>query len=121
MSEPLPLVSVVVPVLDEAEGVGRTLAGLQALRGAGGEVIVVDGGSRDATRAIAAPLADLVIDAPRGRALQMNAGARAARGALLVFLHADTVPPADALEGLAARLDASGGSWGPFDGTIDAA
>jgi rSAM/selenodomain-associated transferase 2 len=121
MSESLSLVSVVVPVLDEAEGIGRTLAGLQALRDAGGEVIVVDGGSRDATRAIALPLADRVIDAPRGRALQMNAGARVARGALLVFLHADTVLPAGALEGLGARLEASGRSWGRFDVSIDAA
>ena len=118
MSEFLPFVSVVVPVLDEAEGVAGTLAGLQALRAAGGEVIVVDGGSRDATRAIASALADRVIDAPRGRALQMNAGARVARGALLVFLHADTVPPAGALEGLAARLEASGRSWGRFDVSI---
>ena len=121
MSASVPFVSVVVPVLDEAEVVGRTLAGLQALRASGGEVIVVDGGSRDATRAIAATLADRVIDAPRGRALQMNAGARAARGAILVFLHADTVPPAGALEGLAARLEASGRSWGRFDVSIDAA
>jgi rSAM/selenodomain-associated transferase 2 len=121
MSESLPFVSVVVPVLDEAEGVAGTLAGLQALRDAGGEVIVVDGGSRDATRAIAAPLADRVIDAPRGRALQMNAGARVARGALLVFLHADTVLPAGALEGLPARLEASGRSWGRFDVSIDGA
>jgi rSAM/selenodomain-associated transferase 2 len=121
MSEPLPFVSVVVPVLDEAEGIGRALAGLQALRDAGGEVIVVDGGSRDATRAIALPLADRVIDAPRGRALQMNAGARVACGALLVFLHADTVLPAGALEGLGARLEASGRSWGRFDVSIDAA
>ncbi|HEX7465162.1 MAG TPA: glycosyltransferase family 2 protein, partial [Usitatibacter sp.] len=121
MSESLPFVSVVVPVLDEAEGIGRALAGLQALRDAGGEVIVVDGGSRDATRAIASSLADRVIDAPRGRALQMNAGARAARGPLLVFLHADTVPPEGALEGLGARLEASGRSWGRFDVSIDAA
>ena len=68
MSETLPSVSVVVPVLDEALGLAASLAGLQALRGAGAEVIVVDGGSRDATREIAAPLADRLIDAPRGRA-----------------------------------------------------
>ena len=80
MSAPLPLVSVVMPVLDEVAVVASSLAGLQALRAAGGEVIVVDGGSRDATRSIAAPLADRVIEAPRGRATQMNAGAKAARG-----------------------------------------
>jgi rSAM/selenodomain-associated transferase 2 len=118
MSESLPLVSVVVPVLDEAEGIAATLASLQALRGAGGEVIVVDGGSRDATRAIASPLADRLIEAPRGRALQMNAGAKAARGALVVFLHGDTLVPAGALEGLGARLERSGRSWGRFDVSI---
>ena len=104
MSETLPSVSVVVPVLDEAQGIAASLAGLQALRGAAAEVIVVDGGSRDATRAIAAPLADRLVDAPRGRASQMNAGARAARGAVIVFLHADTVVPPGVIEGLAARL-----------------
>jgi rSAM/selenodomain-associated transferase 2 len=118
MSETLPVVSVVVPVLEEAEGIAATLAGLQQLRGAGGEVIVVDGGSRDATRAIAAPLADRLIEAPRGRALQMNAGAKAARGTLLVFLHGDTLVPAGALEGLGARLERSGRSWGRFDVSI---
>jgi rSAM/selenodomain-associated transferase 2 len=118
MSETLPFVSVVVPVLDEALGLAASLAGLQALRGAGAEVIVVDGGSRDATRSIAAPLADRLIDAPRGRASQMNAGARAARGAVIVFLHADTVVPPGAIEGLAARLERSGRSWGRFDVSI---
>jgi rSAM/selenodomain-associated transferase 2 len=118
MSETLPFVSVVVPVLDEAQGLAASLAGLQALRGAGAEVIVVDGGSRDATREIAAPLADRLIDAPRGRASQMNAGARAARGAVIVFLHADTAVPPGAIEGLAARLERSGRSWGRFDVSI---
>jgi rSAM/selenodomain-associated transferase 2 len=118
MSATLPVVSVVVPVLEEAEGIAATLAGLQRLRSAGGEVIVVDGGSRDATRAIAAPLADRLIEAPRGRALQMNAGAKAARGTLLVFLHGDTLVPAGALESLGARLERSGRSWGRFDVAI---
>ncbi len=118
MSAPLPLVSVVMPVLDEAAAVASSLAGLQALRAAGGEVIVVDGGSRDATLAIAAPLADRVLEAPRGRAAQMNAGAKAARGGLLVFLHADTAMPPGALESLPARLEASRRSWGRFDVSI---
>lgn len=118
MSAPLPLLSVVMPVLDEAAVVASSLAGLQALRAAGGEVIVVDGGSRDATPAIAAPLADRVLEAPRGRATQMNAGAQAARGAIIVFLHADTAVPPGALESLPARLEASGLSWGRFDVSI---
>jgi rSAM/selenodomain-associated transferase 2 len=118
MSAPLPSVSVVVPVLEEAGGIAASLAGLQALREAGTEVIVVDGGSRDATRAIAAPLADRLLEAPRGRAAQMNAGARVARGAVILFLHADTVLPPGVIEGLAARLAASGRSWGRFDVAI---
>jgi rSAM/selenodomain-associated transferase 2 len=78
-------------------------------------VIVVDGGSEDGTPELARPLADRVIAAPRGRASQMNAGAAEARGDVVLFLHADTVLPADAdrtvLEGLATtRL-----LWGRFD------
>jgi rSAM/selenodomain-associated transferase 2 len=64
---------------------------------------VADGGSRDRTAAIARELADAVISAPRGRARQMNAGAAAARGEILLFLHADTsLPPM----GMAGVLDA---------------
>jgi rSAM/selenodomain-associated transferase 2 len=80
-------------------------------------VLVVDGGSRDATKALAVPLADRVIDAPRGRASQMNAGACATDGAVLLFLHADTRLPADAPD-LARRLDESGRDWGRFDVAI---
>src|ERR1700675_1159091 len=72
--------SIIVPVLDEAAGIEAALAALQPLRAAGHEVIVVDGGSGDATRRLAAPWGDRVIEAARGRATQMNAGAREARG-----------------------------------------
>lgn len=116
--EPESFLSVVVPTLDEAAGIEVTLAGLQALRAAGGEVIVVDGGSRDATRSLAAPLADRVLDAPRGRAAQMNAGARVARGATLLFLHADTRVPPRAIGNLAVELARSGRVWGRFDVSI---
>jgi len=109
--------SVVVPALNEAAGIGACLEGLAPLRARGHEVIVADGGSTDGTPAIAAPLADRVLAAPRGRAAQMNAGAAAASGDALVFLHADTrLPPeADRLvqEALAARV------WGRFDVSID--
>ena len=113
--------SIIVPVLDEAPGIVACLAGLQEARSAGAEVIVVDGGSRDDTRELAAPLADRVIEAPRGRAAQMNAGARASRGEALVFLHADTVLPPGALVQVAAGLSASGRAWGRFDVAIAAA
>jgi len=106
--------SVIVPALNEAEGIAATLASLQPLRARGHEVLVVDGGSTDGTPERAAPLADRVLRSAPGRALQQNAGARAATGDVLLFLHADTRLPAEAerrvLEGVAA-----GRGWGRFD------
>jgi rSAM/selenodomain-associated transferase 2 len=84
-------ISVIVPALNEAEAIEPALRSARAP--AVREIIVVDGGSSDDTAAKAAALADRVMSAPRGRALQMNAGAAAARGAVLLFLHADTVLP----------------------------
>jgi rSAM/selenodomain-associated transferase 2 len=110
--------SIVVPALDEARAIEACLEAVQPARCAGAEVIVVDGGSGDATRALAAPLADRVIDAPRGRASQMNAGARAAAGDTLLFLHADTVLPPGALEAMRAGLEGSARAWGRFDVSI---
>lgn len=108
-------ISIIIPTLNEAAGIGTTLAALQPLRSRGHDVIVVDGGSEDGTPELARPLADRVIAAARGRASQMNAGAAEARGDIVLFLHADTVLPEDAdrtvLEGLATtRL-----LWGRFD------
>ncbi len=111
--------SIVVPVLNEAAGIVAALEALAPARAAGHEVIVVDGGSRDATAALAAPLADRVIAAPRGRANQMNAGAAVASGDLLLFLHADTRLPDGAWHGLPERVAASGRAWGRFDVRID--
>ena len=87
--------SIVVPALDEAATIARTLDALAPLRAAGHEVIVVDGGSVDATVALARERADRVVEAARGRATQMNAGAAVAGGDVLLFLHADSrLPPA---------------------------
>jgi len=97
------LASVVVPVLDEEAGLPELLDALDALPGRF-EVIVADGGSRDATRTIAAARGATVVDAPRGRAAQQNAGARAARGDVLVFLHADSRLPPSAHASLTAAL-----------------
>ncbi|MGQ0511144.1 MAG: TIGR04283 family arsenosugar biosynthesis glycosyltransferase [Betaproteobacteria bacterium] len=105
--------SIIVPALDEATGIATTLAALAPLRARGHEVIVADGGSVDGTAAIAAPLADKVIAAPRGRARQMNAGAALSSGDALLFLHADTRLPADADRLVSAALGAS--PWGRFD------
>ncbi|HXF66809.1 MAG TPA: TIGR04283 family arsenosugar biosynthesis glycosyltransferase [Burkholderiales bacterium] len=112
------MLSIIVPCLNEAEGVGATLAALAPLRARGAELIVVDGGSRDGTAERAAPLADLVLTAPRGRASQMNAGAARARGEILLFLHADTRLPegADAL--VVEGLERARRGWGRFDVTI---
>lgn len=107
--------SVVIPALDEAAHIGAVLENLQAMRARGAEVIVVDGGSRDATVAIAEPLADTVNSAPRGRARQMNAGAAAAKGDILLFLHADTLLPADADLQIRAGLESGERVWGRFD------
>jgi len=109
----------VIPALNEAPVIGATLDALRPLRAVGHEVIVADGGSTDATRAIAAALADRVLVAPRGRAHQMNAGAAAASGDALLFLHADTRLPAGA-EGL-IRGALEKHLWGRFDVRIDSA
>lgn len=86
-------ISVIIPTLNEAATIGETL---HRVRSSGScEVIVVDGGSRDGTPELARPQADLVLSAGRGRATQMNVGARAASGQVLLFLHADTVLPPD--------------------------
>ena len=118
LPSPAVLLSIVVPVLDEAVGIAAALAPLQRLRQAGVEVLVVDGGSRDATLEVATPLADLVLVAPRGRGSQMNAGAARARGATLLFLHADTRLPAGAVEAVVAAI-AAGACWGRFDVAIE--
>jgi rSAM/selenodomain-associated transferase 2 len=109
--------SIVLPVLDEAAGIVRTLESLAPLRVRGHEVIVADGGSVDGSRELATPLADRVIASPRGRARQMNAGAAAAAGETLLFLHADTILPEGADRLVAAALRAR--VWGRFDVRID--
>ena len=106
--------SIVLPVLNEAAGITATLRALSPLRARGHEVIVVDGGSADATLALAAAGADRVVQGPRGRARQMNAGAAIARGDVLLFLHADTVLP-DAADAAIQQAVAAGARWGRFD------
>jgi len=111
--------SIVMPVLDEAAEIETALSALVPYRQRGVEVIVADGGSSDSTAERARVLADRMIAAPRGRSLQMNAGAAAAQGDVLLFLHADTQLPENAdglvLDGLAR----SGRAWGRFDVRFD--
>lgn len=112
------MLSIIIPVLDEAEAIQGCLTRLMPLRDRGAEVIVVDGGSADDTVQRATSHADRVIAAPRGRASQMNAGAAAARGDVLLFLHADTELPAHADQLVFHALDHSARVWGRFDVSI---
>ena len=111
--------SIVMPVLNEAATIETALAALASFRNRGVEVIVADGGSRDGTADLARPLANRVITAPRGRASQMNAGAAAAGGDILLFLHADTRLPENAESLVLNELIRSGRAWGRFDVRID--
>ena len=87
-----PSLSIIVPVLNEAALIGNFLQCLQGLA-PDAEIIVVDGGSADATPQIAASLVKQVITTNPGRALQMNAGAAISHGDVLWFLHADVALP----------------------------
>jgi rSAM/selenodomain-associated transferase 2 len=111
--------AVIVPVLNEAPGITAALQALAPLRQRGVQVIVADGGSSDGTAARAAPWADRVIAANRGRARQMNAGAAAAQAEVLLFLHADTCLPPDADRLVLQGLAGAGFDWGRFDVQID--
>lgn len=108
-------ISIIIPVLNEALCIGKTLEALQPLRARGHEVIVVDGGSSDGSPDRAIPYADKILRAPRGRGRQMNAGASVATGDVLLFLHGDTLLPDHGdrliLEGLGRHQR----SWGRFD------
>jgi rSAM/selenodomain-associated transferase 2 len=105
--------SVVIPTLNEGTGVEALLSTLQSIRTQGHEVIVADGGSNDATIALARPHSDQIVNGPRGRALQLNAGAAVANGDALFFLHADSRLPDNFLVLILNAL--SRARWGRFD------
>ena len=110
-----------MPVLNEADGIVEALTALAPLRARGVEIVVADGGSGDATAALARPLADIVVAAPRGRGRQMNAGAAASHGDALLFLHADTRLPPDADALIGDGFATTGCAWGRFDVRITGA
>ena len=107
--------SIVIPVLNEADGIRAFLASLQDLRAQGHEIIIADGGSRDDTAQQAGTLVDQIIQCPAGRALQMNAGAAVAHGDILFFLHADSLVPANCAALILNGLAHSAKRWGRFD------
>lgn len=106
-------ISVIIPALNEATTLKETLMPLQRWRKSGHEIILVDGGSEDDSQLIAAPLVDVVLESEKGRAQQMNAGARVANGEVLLFLHADTRLPESADEMVLLALVRH--RWGRFD------
>jgi len=108
-----PYLSVIVPVLEEASLIAGFLCQVRSIV-PNSEIIVVDGGSQDATAMIARAYADRVLSATRGRALQMNAGARVARGEVLWFLHADLLLPTGAPKMIKAALSDPGCVGGCF-------
>ena len=110
----MPKVSIVLPLLDEEALLPRAIERLQAMRSRGCELIAVDGGSRDRTMDITRPMVDLLLEAPRGRARQMNVGARRARGEVLWFLHADVLVPPEGDLVVATAVE-EGHFWGRFD------
>jgi rSAM/selenodomain-associated transferase 2 len=111
-------VSVVIPVLNEADGITQML---MQLRQAGvWQSIVVDGGSSDDTASLARLYADEIMTSPRGRARQMNAGAPVADGEVLLFLHADTDLPRGFLRLVSDALSDPQVVGGRFDVRLDA-
>ena len=105
-------------MLDEADAISRTLSALR--RGApDAEIIVVDGGSADASVRLAEPLCDQIVAVSRGRARQMNAGARLSRGDVLAFVHADTIVPPSFGADIEAALSDRAVVGGRFDVELD--
>ena len=90
-------ISIIIPVLNESAGIEVFLQSLRE-KASGAEIIVADGGSSDGTFDLARDRCDQCLRSDRGRALQMNAGAAAATGDVLWFLHADTKAPANCIQ-----------------------
>ena len=111
--------SLIIPALNEAEQMPALLADLQGLRAHGCELILVDGGSQDATCLQAEGQVDQLLTSQPGRAKQMNCGAQAARGEWLFFLHADTRLTSEAGQRLLKVSRQETRNWGRFDVRIE--
>ena len=107
--------SIIIPTLNEAEDIRAFLKPLQYLRQQGHQIIVVDGGSEDNTFECVLELVDCAIRSAKGRAQQMNAGAKIATNDRLLFLHADTLLPSNVANSIP---NATPNQWGHFDLTI---
>lgn len=112
-----PHLSIIIPVVNEAGQIAVKLQALQPLRNRC-QLLLVDGGSDDNSAKIAKPLVDQVLHSPRGRARQMNCGAAGAQADVLLFLHADTRLPDNALN-LILQGVTDGYQWGRFDVSFD--
>ncbi|MDZ4729532.1 MAG: TIGR04283 family arsenosugar biosynthesis glycosyltransferase [Xanthomonadales bacterium] len=106
-------IAIIVPMLNEQAHLAGLLEHLRSLKRQGAEVLLVDGGSQDGSAALAQCAGFTVLSAARGRASQMNTGARATTAEVLLFLHADTCLPANALARIQSSL-AGGPAWGHF-------
>ncbi|UOA09461.1 TIGR04283 family arsenosugar biosynthesis glycosyltransferase [Methylobacter sp. S3L5C] len=105
--------SIIIPTLNEEKSIKSCLLALQPLRN-DCEIIIADGDSDDNTQSLALPLADKVMISAKGRAKQMNNGASYATGEILIFLHADTCLPENALQLIQQKIS-SIRQWGHFD------
>jgi rSAM/selenodomain-associated transferase 2 len=111
--------AIIVPILNEADALPELLQHLQHWRDRGAEVIIADGGSNDTSADMAREQGFAVIKAPRGRARQMNAGAKASQARHLLFLHADTRLPTGADQRIDSALGNQSFAWGRFDVRIE--
>ena len=109
------MISVIIPVLNEANNILQVLQPLQKFREKNIEIIVVDGGSDDSTLALVEPFSDIIEVTKKGRARQMNVGAKLARGDIYIFLHADTFLPDNFIDCIEKAFSDGRSCWGRFD------
>lgn len=107
-------IAIIIPVLNEAENVVALIDQLSQLRQSVAEIVIVDGGSTDNTLQMLEDSGMEIVSAPRGRAIQMNAGALYSNADILLFLHADTELPSNAIKAIEKAI-LTGADWGRFD------